>query len=164
MKKISTFLFLMIAVVFAWGQEAQFTAVLSIDSLLMGNRTKVTFTLENGRGSNFTAPDFPGFTIVGGPSQSSTYSMINGLVTQSQSYTYFLEPLEIGNYYIQPASIKTAQEVLETAPLSITVLPNPDAVQQKATPENKSFDLFKTWPSEAPKLKKPRKKRRIYRI
>lgn len=164
MKKVSTILFVAFAVVFAWGQEAAFTVAVSIDSLLLGNATKVTFSLENAKGSNFTPPDFVGFDVVGGPSQSSSFSMINGTVTQSQSFTYYLEPQDVGNYYIQAASIETEEGILETEPTPILVVPNPDGLEQREQKKNQRSEF---WQPEVPKpapAKKPRKKRRIYRI
>lgn len=165
MKKSSTLLFLFLYLGMAWSQEAQFSVDLSIDSLLLGNRTKVTFTLENARGSNFVAPDFTGFQIYSGPNQSSSVSMINGVVSQQQSFSYYLVAEEIGNYYIQPASIETEEGILETEPIEIIVVPNPDGIQQEESRTKRRRDFFNEYPLPQPTdPKKPRKKRRIYRI
>lgn len=149
-----------------WGlaQSASFKVQLSTDSLLLGNYTEVSFTLENANGRNFQAPSFEGFQIVGGPNQSSSFSMVNGAVSQSLSYTYYIEPLEIGNYYIEPASIETDEGILETQPIEVIVVPNPDGIQQRPERKSRSLDLFKPLTPVEPTPKKPRKKRRIYRI
>lgn len=147
----------------ACAQDVSFTVEVSIDSLLLGNTTKVTFTLQNASGTNFNPPDFSGFQIVGGPSQSSSFSMINGAVTQSQSFSYYLEALEIGNFFIAPASVETEEGVLETIPIEILVVPNPDGLEQKAMPKQKSKQQ-EVMPPVTPTPKKSRKKRRIYRI
>jgi len=114
------------------GQDAQFSIAVSNDSILLGNHFEVTFTMENTNGRNFQTPDFKGFQIVGGPSQSSQMSIINGEMTQKKSWTYYLEPSDIGNYYIEPASIETDDGILETAPIEVLVVPNPDGVIQKS--------------------------------
>ena len=137
MKKLMLLFIICCLVTVAQSQDAQFKVEVSIDSLLMGNYTEVTFTLENAKGSRFQAPDFEGFQVVGGPSQSSSFSMINGAVSQSQSYTYYLEPLEIGNFYIQPANIETDNGILETEPVLVLVVPNPDGIEQQATPRSR---------------------------
>lgn len=72
---------------------------------------------------------------------SSSFSMINGEVTQSASYTYYLEPKDIGNYYIQPASIAVGEALLETDPLEILVVPNPEGIKQ-AQPREESMSNF----------------------
>lgn len=164
MKKVSTILFVAFAVVFAWGQEAKFTVAISVDSLLLGNPTQVTFSLENAQGSNFSPPDFVGFDMVGGPSQSSSFSMINGKVTQSQSFTYYLEPQDVGNYYIQAASIETGEGILETEPVPILVVPNPDGVKQKPKAKSQGPEFLEPKTPQQTPTKKSRKKRRIYRI
>ncbi len=166
MKRNSLFFLCFLYCGFAWTQTATFTTELSIDSLLLGNATKVSFTLENARGSNFTPPDFAGFQIVAGPSQSSSISMINGTLSQRFSYIYYLEAEEIGNFYISPASIETEEGILETLPVSILVVPNPDSIQQKEKTPARERGFFDFSPSPSPKKKstKPKKKRRIYRI
>ncbi|MEL6866390.1 MAG: BatD family protein [Bacteroidota bacterium] len=156
-------------------QTVAFEVKVSSDSILMGNYFEVTFSLENTKGRQFTPPSFEGFSIVGGPSQSSMTSVINGKSTQSLSYTYYLEPIDIGNYYIEPASIETEEGILESSPVEIIVLPNPDGIQQTPAPSrSRSFEFF-TWPQpdlrpqppaqeKEEKKKKYRKKRKTYRI
>ncbi len=112
-----------------YAQEgARFTVEVSSDSILLGNYFKVSFSLESAGGENFQPPLFESFDIVSGPNYSSSISMINGKVNQSVSYTYYLRPREIGNYYIEPASIAVGEKVLETGPISVIVVPNPDGV------------------------------------
>lgn len=164
MKRNSLFFLFFLYCGFAWTQEAKFTIDVSIDSLLLGNATKVSFTLEGAKGSNFTPPDFSGFQIVAGPSQSSSISMINGVVNQQLSYIYYLSAEEIGNFYIAPASIETEEGILETEPVSIIVVPNPDNIQQKGKTPARERGFFDFPSSPEKKEKKPKKKRRIYRI
>ncbi len=121
-------------------ENARFTVEVSTDSILFGNFFKVTFTLENAKGDRFEAPDFSEFRVVSGPSMSSSYSIINGEVTQSIAYSYYLEPIDLGNYYIQPASIQAGEQVLETMPLEVMVVPNPDGVKQNAEPYGLEFN------------------------
>ncbi len=121
-------------------ENARFTVEVSTDSILFGNYFKVTFTLENAKGAQFEAPDFSEFRIVNGPSTSSSYSIINGEVSQSVSYSYYLEPIDLGNYYIQPASIQAGDHVLETMPLEVMVVPNPDGVKQNTEPFGMDFN------------------------
>jgi len=158
-------------------EEPRFTIELSTDSILMGNYFQVTFTLENAKGDDFAPPTFDGFNIVSGPNTSSSMSIVNGQVSQKVSYTYYLEPRDIGNYFIEPASISTDDSILETQPLEVLVVPNPDGIRQSPQRERRSFgfDFFDTFPRMQPELRerqeqekeqpaKKKKKRKIYKI
>ena len=149
----------------------KFMIEVSNDSILLGNYFEVTFTIENAKSHNFQAPDFKGFQIVGGPSRSSQTTIINGEMTQRMSWSFYLEPADIGNYFIEAASIETEEGILETAPLEILVVPNPDGViQQPKQPQDSrrqewnffNDPFFKKSPEK--EIKKPKKKRKIYRI
>lgn len=156
-------------------QDAKFTIEVSTDSVLMGNYFQVSFKIENGAASNFTAPDFQGFSIVGGPNQSSTYSMVNGVSSQSMSYSYYLQPTEEGQFFIEPASIEIDGEIFETNPIEIKVAPNPDGIIQQPnkkeyhifdsfSPFDSFFDQQPTFPKQEPKKKKTKKKRKTVKI
>ncbi len=155
-----------------FAQEANFTiSVYPEESILMGNHLEVQFKLENADGGNFQAPHFEGFHLIGGPNQSSSFSMVNGQTSRSLTYTYYLEPKEVGNFYIEPASIEVDGEVISTLPVEIMVESNPDGIRQEGRRQqrSRSFDFFKMpdlprpTPDQTPKTK-PKKKRKIYRI
>ena len=150
----------------SFAQDAKFTISINVDSVLLGNHFEVKFTLENTSGSNFQAPSFEGFNVVGGPNQASSFSMMNGATTQSVTYSYYLEPVDIGNFYIDPANVETEEGILETAPLEVIVLPNPDGIKQTPKRERRHFDFFDfSYPKgQEEKKQKPKKKRKIYRI
>jgi hypothetical protein len=120
----------------AWSQSPAFTVTVSNDSVLLGNVTVVRFDLENINGSDFHFPDFAGFQV-NGPSVSTQMNIVNGQVNQRTSYTYYLEPLDIGEYYIEPASVETEAGFLETEPVPIQVYPNPDNIIQPPSPSSR---------------------------
>lgn len=111
--------------------EPIFSIEVSNTEVLLGNYIEVRFTLKNANGQKFEAPNFRDFDIVSGPNQSSSFSMINGETTQSISFTYFLQPKNIGNFYLEPAFIEADGETLETQPIEIIVLENPDGIIEK---------------------------------
>lgn len=144
---------------------ANFTATVSTDSVLMDNFFEVKFSLENGQGENFEPPAFSDFLVVGGPNQSSSFSMINGAVNQSMTFSFFLQPKEIGKYYIPPASIKVGGKILETDPITIWVLPNPDGIIQNRRKDNFQDSPFWKDSEGAPDQPAPAKKhRKIYKM
>ena len=128
--------------------EPQFSIEVSNTEVLLGNYIEVKFTLINAKGQKFEAPNFKDFDIVGGPNQSSSFSMMNGETTQSISYTYYLQPKTAGNFYLEPAFIEANGVTMETQPTEILVLENPDGVIEK--PKKRSapqMDMF-NFPSD----------------
>lgn len=171
MKKISAFLFACALCITLMAQEEspKFTMEISTDSILMDNYFEVKFTLENASGRNFYPPSFDGFNIIGGPNQSTSMSIVNGDMTQSVSYSYYLEPKDIGQFWIEPASIEAGENVLETTAIEVFVVPNPDGVKQYPQQREQRrlfFDDFFSRPrvelQPIPKNKKvePKKKKR----
>lgn len=178
---IILFLLCFISLANTQAQDGKFTVTVSTDSILMDNDFQVVFTLENIEGTDFEAPTFGDFQVVSGPNVSSSFSMMNGAVSQSMSYTYLLRPKDIGNYFIQPASVKTGDEYLETAPLEIMVVPNPDGIIQRPQSRKRgnpsdifgdmfgSSDFLRGMPSpSAPQNEQPKepvkKKRKTYKL
>lgn len=157
----------------AWSQEVSFTVNVQPDTLLLDNQLQVSFKLENGNSQDFTPPTFEDFSIVAGPNMSSSMIMTNGTVSQSITYSYYLEAKEAGVFFIPPAKIETEDGTLFTEPLEIIVLPNPDGIIQKNPGSNNSFgwdtDFFRM-PEfrmpDAPKEKKvpKKKKRKTYKL
>ncbi len=179
MKKLMLPIFFLGFHFLAGAQEtsARFSVSVSADSILLGNFFRVTFTLENARQGDFEAPQFDGFTIVSGPNVSSSMSMVNGTITQKIAYSFYLEPLDIGNYYIPPASITLGDQVLESMPVSIMVAPNPDGIKQLPDPEQEwgngimdNFpDLFERPLAPRPTPPQPprqdgKKKKKVYKM
>lgn len=128
-------------------QEASIKVEVSTDTVLLGNYFELKFTLENA-GGKFEAPDLTGFDIVGGPNSSTSMSIINGQVKRSSSYSYYLRPVDIGSFTIPPAFVTTKEEVLETVPLEIVVIPNPDGIVQHPNRPGLQYDQYFRSPVE----------------
>ena len=123
-------------------QPVKFDVKISTDSILMENYFQVQFIVENADGQNFEAPDFSeNFIVVSGPNLSSSVSMLNGNTTQRMTITYYLQPLEIGAYYIQPASLQANGQLFETSPVEVFVHPNPDGIKQSPPMGNGLFHM-----------------------
>jgi hypothetical protein len=167
MKKAATLTITVLLFFAAHAQQTpKFTATVSSDSILLGNYFEVQFELKDGKGKNFQTPSFTAFDVVGGPNQSSSMRIINGEVTQSMSFTFYLEPKETGNFYIEPASIEVDGKVLETQPLQVIVVPNPDGVIQRPQGQEREGDWMQPfWENERPREPEPpKKKRKTYRL
>ena len=124
-----------------WSQNSsKLTVEVSNDSILLGNYIEVKFTVENAEVQDFVAPDFMGFTLVSGPNQSTSMMINNGAVTRSVSYSYYIQPDDIGNYFIQPAYATTKEGDLSSQPIPVMVVPNPDGIIE--TPQQRSLNNF----------------------
>ncbi len=117
------------------GQEVAFTVAVTADTLYIGNPLGVKYTIENKQG-DFEPPSFEGFDIIGGPNVSNQMSMINGDVTQSASYEYFLMPLSIGPHKIDAANLKSGDGTWSSDEVYLIVVDNPDGIQQNYTRYN----------------------------
>ena len=115
---------------------ARLSVSVSTDSVLMDNVFSATFCLENGEGTDFAPPAFEDFTVAGGPSFSSNMSIIGGQVSRRTCYTYYLSPRTEGVFYIGPASIRIDEQVLESEPVEILVVPNPEGIRQPVQPRD----------------------------
>ncbi|HEB61850.1 MAG TPA: hypothetical protein ENI82_01750 [Bacteroidetes bacterium] len=123
-----------------FAQQGEFKVEVSNDTVLAGNYMIIEFDIINTNG-DFIAPDFNDFDIVSGPNTSSVFSMINGQTTQKSSYTYYLEPKHEGELYIEPAYLYMEGDTLETGPIKIMVLPNPDGKKIEPKMNDNQFEF-----------------------
>ncbi len=125
----------------------------SSDSILFGNYFIYEIKLENIK-ENIDIPELDEFNIVSGPNQSSSISIINGKESGYKTFTWYLEPKDLGQYFIEPVAVKADGEIYETEPLEINVFPNPDGIIIK--PELRSMDSF--FDFQSPNIFGPRTK------
>lgn len=100
--------------------QVTFEAKVSKKKLGINERLKIEFVM-NQDGDNFTPPNFAGFNVVSGPSQSINRSWINGKSSFSKTYTYTLAPTRKGTLTIKNASIEVNGEIYKTIPIRIQV-------------------------------------------
>ncbi|KAA3635694.1 MAG: hypothetical protein DWQ02_09445 [Bacteroidetes bacterium] len=160
---------------YSQSDEVLFSVSASADSIYFGNKFKITFTLENGQGDNFLQPEFRDFKMASGQMTTSKMSVINGEMSQSSSYSFYLEPKEIGRYFIEPASIEVDGEIFETEPYEIFIMANPDGIIQEIEEDRRSNSFFHdfdmTFPPapnygtpERKEMEKKKKKRKTTRL
>jgi hypothetical protein len=71
---------------------------------------------------NVELPDFYEFAIVGGPSSSSSFQIINFKVSSSKTYTVYLMPRKVGAFTINPASAEYKGQKIQSDAVDITVV------------------------------------------
>jgi hypothetical protein len=129
----------------AMAQDVTFQA--SVDKNPVGVDDQFTLTLTlgssgTGGGKNLQLPELNKFRIMAGPNQSSSMQFINGVVSSSVSYSYVLQPKEIGKFTIGSASIEAGGKTFQTNPVPIEVVKgSPRPKQQAAAPEDVSGQI-----------------------
>lgn len=100
--------------------QIKFTASVGQTSVQQGTRIKYTLTLEGGNGS-ITPPAFPGFTFEGGPMTQHSYQNINGRMSSSISYVYYIRAKDIGTHAIGPAKANVNGTTYQSNAIRMTV-------------------------------------------
>ncbi len=134
MKKILTTGILILCIVQIFAQQASLSASVSKPKVGLSERFQLTITLNNGGAINdFRPPSMPDFMVVGGPNQSSSTMIVNGKVTSSVSYSYVLQPKNIGKFAIGAAYGKVNDKTLSSQPITVEVVDKPTSTQNNTT-------------------------------
>ena len=107
--------------------QISFTASVNKNKVGVNEQFSLTFTI-NDSGDRFQAPVFSDFTVLSGPSTSSSTTIINGKVSKENSYTYYLRAKKVGLFTIGSASIRVNGKQYRSSATSIQVL--------KSSPKN----------------------------
>jgi len=162
---VYTFIFSML---FTAVRSQDFIVEISKDTVLAGNTVKVAFKATNLQG-NIESPELQGVQIISGPNVKSS-SFYNGQeMTSSKEYSYQLLTEQAGEIIIPPAFLKTDDEVYETEPTTIIVLPNPEGIIEEPPAESGIFNFdFNPFDSQKvpskEKNQKKRKKRKLRKL
>ena len=123
MKKIILLLVLIIlSPAISSAAEYKFYAHASENPVTEGHKFQITFTIENASASDFQAPAFKGFELVGGPSQSSSRNIINGRISSQYSLSYVLQAKSIGTFTIPGGTATINGKKVKTNSLEIKVV------------------------------------------
>ncbi len=132
-------------VLFAFILKAQDNAAvtfemnLSKSKLGLNERLRVDFTM-NKDGDNFNPPDFTGFRVLMGPSQSISSSWINGVRSYSKTYSYTLAPTAKGKFTIKQATIVIDGTTYKSLPKEIEVTAAVDKPSDQMTADDIADD------------------------
>ena len=132
MKKNLLLLFVLFQSVLLVAQT--FTAITNKNKVGLNEQFSLTFSL-NESGDRFVAPNLSNFTVLAGPSSSSSTSMINGRVSKETSYSYRLRAKKKGVFTIYPAKIRVKGKELQSNSLSVQVLKSSPTSSSNNSPE-----------------------------
>ncbi len=120
----------------AFAQDPSFQASVDKNPVAVDDRFTLSFALNNagmGGGKNLKLPNLDKFRIMMGPSTSSSMQIINGAVSSSVTYSYVLQPKEVGKFTISAASIEADGKTYTSKPFTIEVIKrSPQQKPQKA--------------------------------
>lgn len=148
-----TFIFYLCTILTALANEVSFVAK-SENVVAIGDKFRVTFTLNNAESDNINLPSMEGFSILHGPTRSENHSMsiINGQRQQSSAttWTYILTPKSEGTFTISPAKATISGTVYRSNALTIKVIKGEDKpansnnqnTQQNTTASISNDDIF----------------------
>lgn len=153
MKRLFLFSVFVSCIQMLWAQEVSFEAS-APQVVEVGEQFRLTFKV-NAHPSSFHLSSPGSFNILAGPSQSSMSStqIINGQVSQSESYsyTYILQSDKEGKAKVGSASVMVNGKTYVTAPFEIQVVKSSDSGSPNQTqhssanqdnPSNPAGDLF----------------------
>ncbi len=139
-KTKATFVVVLSILLFHANSFAQsFTATASSTKVGEGEQFEVSFTYSGAdinAVANFQAPNFKDFLVLSGPNQSSSMQIINGAVSGSRAFTYYLQPRSMGKFTIGSAAISVKGQTLKSAPLTIEVVKGGGNQQAKKESNN----------------------------
>lgn len=118
----------------ASAQNGTFVASVDRTTVGTGDRFEVSFAVSgsdvNGV-KNFKPPNFNPFVVLSGPNQSTNMQFINGQMSGSVTYTYYLYARQTGKYSVGAASVEYKGTTLQTQPVQIEVVQGKPQTQQK---------------------------------
>lgn len=116
--------------------QVTFKTAVSKTELGLNERLRIEFSIDKQGGDDFTPPDFKNFKVLAGPSQSSSFSSINGKTSYKLTYTYVIQPTAKGTFTIPSATVLYDGELIRSNTVRITVT---DAVDIPEDPNDPRY-------------------------
>jgi len=101
--------------------QVTFKAAVSKTHLGLNERLRIEFSINKQGADDFTPPNFSNFKTLAGPSQSSSFSSINGKTSYKLTYIYIIQPTAKGTFTIPSASITYDGQTIKTNTVRIVV-------------------------------------------
>ena len=122
MRKVILFFILISTVIGAWADGVSFIAN-APEVVVSGDQFRLSFTISSKKVRDFRAPNIKDFEVLMGPSRSTQYQNINGVETNSITFTYILMAGKEGTYKIPGATIVADGNNYTSNSVEIKVLP-----------------------------------------
>lgn len=116
--------------------QVTFKTTVSKTQLGLNERLRIEFSINKQGADDFTPPNFNNFKVLAGPSQSSSFSSINGRSSYELTYIYIIQPTVKGTFTIPSASITYEGETIKTNTVRIRVV---DAIDIPENPNDPRY-------------------------
>jgi len=120
-------------------RAADITLKATVDRNQVGVNDHFVYTVEiSGKSTSLPDPEFPsfeGFSVLSGPNTSTNIQFVNGAMSSSKSYAFYLMPEKEGDFLIQAATVEVDGEALSSNTINIKVVKGtnkPPAADKKA--------------------------------
>ena len=120
----------------------RFSAFVDKKEVPLNGDVEVSFQLDGVQG-NIVPPKFEKFRVVGGPVTRTNMQIVNGKVSQSVTYSYYLQPTQKGTFSIGSASVEVDGKTLTTQPIEVKVVDAGAASGNSGSGEPQSVDIEK---------------------
>jgi hypothetical protein len=127
----------------ALAQDVTFEATVDKNPVSVDDQFTLSFALNNAGmsgGKNIKLPNLEKFRIMMGPSTSSSMQIINGAVSSSVTYSYVLQPKEVGKFSIGAATIESGGKTHSSSPITIEVVKGSTGQKQQKAQQGVAAD------------------------
>ena len=123
MKKVILFFILISTVIGAWADDKITFTANAPEVVVSGDQFRLSYTVNTKKVRDFRAPSIKDFEVLMGPSRSVQYQNINGVETNTITFTYILMAGKEGIYNIPGATIVADGNNYTSNSVDIKVLP-----------------------------------------
>lgn len=123
MKKIFLFFILISTVIGAWSDDKITFTANAPEVVVSGDQFRLSYTVNTKKVRDFRAPNIKEFEVLMGPSRSVQYQNINGVETNTITFTYILMAGKEGTFNIPGATIVADGNNYTSNSVTVKVLP-----------------------------------------
>ena len=123
MRKVILFFILISTVIGAWADDKITFTANAPEVVVSGDQFRLSYTVNTKKVRDFRAPNIKDFEVLMGPSRSVQYQSINGVESNTITYTYILMAGKEGTYNIPGATIVADGNNYTSNSVEIKVLP-----------------------------------------
>ena len=123
MKKIFLFFILISTVIGAWSDDKISFTANAPEVVVSGDQFRLSYTVNTKKVRDFRAPNIKDFEVLMGPSRSVQYQNINGVETNTITFTYILMAGKEGTFNIPGATIVADGNNYTSNSVTVKVLP-----------------------------------------
>lgn len=124
MKKIFLFFILISTVIGAWSDDKITFTANAPEVVVSGDQFRLSYTVNTKKVRDFRAPNIKDFEVLMGPSRSVQYQNINGVETNTITFTYILMAGKEGTFSIPGATIVADGNNYTSNSVTVKVLPS----------------------------------------